>query len=98
MVAMTIGIWLFYGLGVTAGSHRLWAHKCYDAKLPLRVFLMLMNSGMFQGPIFSWSRDHRLHHKFSDTDLDPHDITKGFFYSHVGWLLKNKSPELFKEG
>ena len=53
---------------------------------------------MFQGSIFAWSRDHRLHHKFSDTDLDPHDISKGFFHAHVGWLLKQKSKQLYEEG
>ena len=66
---------------------------------------MLMNSGknniilgMFQGSIYHWSRDHRLHHKYSDTDLDPHTINKGFWYAHVGWLLVKKSPELVKAG
>lgn len=55
---------------------------------------ILWNLGANQGSIFHWSRDHRLHHKFSDTDLDPHTISKGFFYSHVGWLLVKKSPKL----
>lgn len=64
----------------------------------MRVLLMIMNSGANQGSIFHWSRDHRLHHKFSDTDLDPHDISKGFFFAHVGWLLVNKSPQLVEEG
>ena len=27
------------GLGITAGAHRLWAHRTYKAKLPLRIFL-----------------------------------------------------------
>lgn len=27
------------GLGITAGAHRLWAHKSYSAKIPLRIFL-----------------------------------------------------------
>lgn len=90
---------LFYSLGITAGAHRLWAHKSYSATLPLRIFLMLMNSGilffykgMFQGSIFHWARDHRIHHKYSDTPLDPHNINKGFFFAHCGWLLVNKSP------
>ncbi len=51
-----------------------------------------------QGSIFHWSRDHRQHHKFSDTDLDPHTIKKGFFFSHVGWLLVKKSPQMVEEG
>jgi stearoyl-CoA desaturase (delta-9 desaturase) len=59
---------------------------------------MLLNSGANEGSIFHWSRDHRLHHKFSDTSLDPHTIKRGFFFSHVGWLLVKKSPELVEEG
>lgn len=85
-------------MGITGGSHRLWAHKSYSASLPLRVFWMLMSSGANQGSIYHWSRDHRLHHKFSDTDLDPHSIKKGFFFAHVGWLLRKKDPRLVEEG
>ena len=89
---------LFYGLGITAGAHRLWAHKSYHASKPLKILLMLFNCGTNQGSIFHWSRDHRLHHKYSDTPLDPHNINQGFFYSHVGWLLVKKTPELIEEG
>lgn len=35
-------------LGVTAGAHRLWSHRSYRAKLPLRVFLAAANSMAFQ--------------------------------------------------
>lgn len=59
---------------------------------------MLLNSGANQGSIYYWSRDHRLHHKFSDTDLDPHSMKKGFFFAHVGWLLMKKDPRLVEEG
>lgn len=52
--------------------------------------------GANQGSIFHWSRDHRLHHKFSDTELDPHTISKGFFFAHCGWLLVKKSPQLIE--
>ncbi|KAI8441674.1 hypothetical protein MSG28_015213 [Choristoneura fumiferana] len=31
-----------------------------------------------------------------DTDADPHNATRGFFYSHVGWLLVKKHPEVLK--
>ena len=30
-------------LGITAGSHRLWAHRSYKAKLPLRIILAVFN-------------------------------------------------------
>lgn len=29
-------------LVITAGAHRLWSHKSYNAKLPLRILLMTM--------------------------------------------------------
>lgn len=56
-----------YGMGITVGAHRLWAHKSYIAFYPLKILLMLLNSGANQGSIYHWARDHRLHHKFSDT-------------------------------
>lgn len=43
-------------------------------------------------------RDHRLHHKYTDTDADPHNARRGFFFSHMGWLMMKKHPEVFKKG
>ncbi|CAG7659256.1 unnamed protein product, partial [Allacma fusca] len=37
-------VFLFSGFGIVAGAHRLWAHKAYKAKLPLRIFLMVCNT------------------------------------------------------
>jgi len=54
--------------------------------------------GANQGSVIHWSRDHRLHHKFSDTLLDPYSIQRGIFFAHMGWLLKQKTPELVAEG
>nr|AAM28483.2 acyl-CoA desaturase HassLPAQ [Helicoverpa assulta] len=85
-------------IGITAGAHRLWAHKTYKAKLPLELLLMVFNSIAFQNSAIDWVRDHRLHHKYSDTDADPHNASRGFFYSHVGWLLVRKHPEVKKRG
>jgi stearoyl-CoA desaturase (delta-9 desaturase) len=78
--------------------HRLWSHRSYTAALPLRVFLMLMNSIANQGSIYHWSRDHRVHHKFSETDADPHNATRGFFFAHMGWLFVAKHPDLVVAG
>lgn len=36
------------GLGITAGAHRLWAHKSYKAKWPLRLILIIFNTLAFQ--------------------------------------------------
>jgi len=83
-------LWPVTGLGITAGVHRLWAHRSYNAKTPYRILLMLFNSIANQGSIYHWSRDHRVHHKYSETDADPHNATRGLFFSHMGWLLVKK--------
>ncbi|KAB0801990.1 hypothetical protein PPYR_04176 [Photinus pyralis] len=83
--------------GVTAGTHRLWSHRSYKAKLPLRIILMICQSMTFQGHIYGWARNHRAHHKFSDTDGDPHNAKRGFFFSHVGWLLVLKHKDFINK-
>jgi len=59
---------------------------------------MLCNSIANQGSIFHWARDHRVHHKFSETNADPHNATRGFFYAHMGWLFVKKHPDVVKAG
>lgn len=89
---------LISALGVTAGAHRLWSHRSYKASLPLRIFLATANSMAFQNDIFEWARDHRVHHKYSETDADPHNALRGFFFSHIGWLLVRKHPDVIEKG
>lgn len=69
------------GLGITAGAHRLWSHKSYKARLPLRIFLMIGQTIAGQNSLYIWCRDHRVHHKFSETDGDPHNTNRGFFFA-----------------
>jgi len=91
-------LWPISGIGITGGVHRLWAHRSYKASFPLRVYLMLANSIANQGSIWHWSRDHRVHHKHSETHADPHNATRGFFFSHVGWLLVKKHKDVVEAG
>ena len=86
------------GLGVTSGLHRLWSHRSYEARDFSRFLIMLLVLMANQGSIYHWVRDHRLHHKYSDTNLDPHNINRGFFFSHIGWLLTKKTKEVIEEG
>lgn len=91
-------LYILSGMGVTAGAHRLWAHRAYKARLPLRIYLSLVNALAFQNHIYEWARDHRVHHKFSETDADPHNAKRGFFFAHMGWLLCRKHPEVVRRG
>jgi stearoyl-CoA desaturase (delta-9 desaturase) len=86
------------GVGITAGAHRLWSHKTYNASLPLRMFLSLLFTMAGQNDIYTWARDHRLHHKFTETDADPHNSRRGAFFAHVGWLLTRKHPDIIIKG
>lgn len=91
-------LYLSSGLGITAGAHRLWAHRSYKATFALKVLLTTFNTIAFQDCAIHWARDHRVHHKYSETDADPHNATRGFFFSHVGWLLCKKHPEVISKG
>ena len=51
-----------------------------------------------QESVFKWCRDHRLHHKYSDTNGDPYNASRGFFYSHMGWLMVKKHPDIKEKG
>lgn len=59
---------------------------------------MIWQTMGFQDCIFEWARDHRTHHKYADTDADPHNAERGLFFSHMGWLCCKKSPEVIEGG
>lgn len=86
------------GFGVTAGVHRLWCHRSYKATKGFRYFLAVCYSIAGQNTIFDWVRDHRVHHYHSDTDADPHNVKRGFWFSHVGWLMQKKHPKVINAG
>lgn len=85
-------------LGITAGVHRLWSHKAYKATAPLKVFLAIISTIAYQNSAYHWAREHRVHHKYSETNADPVNATRGFFFSHVGWLLCKKHPDVTAKG
>ncbi|CAB3222004.1 unnamed protein product [Arctia plantaginis] len=89
---------LMCAIGIGAGSHRLWTHRSFKARTPLRIVLMIWQTMGFQDCIFEWARDHRTHHKYADTDADPHNAERGLFFSHMGWLCCKKSPEVIEGG
>ena len=74
-------------LGITAGYHRLWSHRSYEATAALRLFLAVIGLQAFQGSGYWWAMRHRLHHRFTDTDNDPHSIKRGLWWAHMGWLF-----------
>lgn len=75
------------GLAITVGYHRLFSHKAYDASPSVRFILSMLGASLFEGSILDWSTDHRDHHRFTDTERDPYNFQRGFWYAHIGWLI-----------
>ncbi|CAJ0827257.1 5696_t:CDS:2 [Entrophospora sp. SA101] len=70
----------------------LWAHRAYKASRPLEIFLLFGASGAVEGSVRWWCRDHRAHHRYTDTEKDPYSAHKGLLYSHIGWMLLKQNP------
>jgi stearoyl-CoA desaturase (delta-9 desaturase) len=84
---LAIATYWVSGLGITVGYHRLFAHRAFECG-PITRFLILMSGTMaFQGSGLWWATGHRIHHRYVDTDQDPYNSKRGFFWSHMGWLL-----------
>ncbi|MNL08381.1 Fatty acid desaturase [compost metagenome] len=91
-------------LSVTAGYHRLFSHKSYDAHPIAKAIFLLIGASGFQGSALKWSSDHRRHHTHIDGEKDPYNINEGFWYAHMGWLFykdsvdqKIQAPDLEKD-
>ena len=83
-------LYVVCGLAMTAGYHRLFAHRTYRASVPVRWSMLLFGAGTFQNSALSWSADHRAHHADTDGDDDPHAITRGIWFAHFGWLFRRR--------
>lgn len=86
-------MFLLTGFSITAGYHRFFAHKTFEAKWPLRLMVLLFGAGAFENSVLEWTSDHRRHHKHVDHDEDPYNIQKGFFHAHMGWILFKLNAE-----
>ena len=80
----------FCGISITAGYHRLWSHKAYKAHPILRFLFAVGGACALQNDVFNWASDHRRHHAFVDNnEKDPYSAGRGFWFSHIGWILHN---------
>lgn len=91
-VAFAVVMYLLSGMGITAGYHRLWSHRAYDASFVVRLVLAVFGAMAMEGSCRWWSRNHRAHHKFTDTPKDPYNVRRSFFWAHIGWMLVKQNP------
>lgn len=89
------------GHAVTVGFHRLFTHRSFQARRPLKVLLAALGSMAFQGSLIGWVADHRRHHRCTDQPGDPHSPLwigaaeargwRGFWHAHVGWTFRGET-------
>ncbi len=80
-------LYLVSGLGITVGYHRLAAHRSFRCPDWVKATLLVAGGWAMENSALKWGADHARHHARVDQEEDPYDATKGFWYSHCGWLF-----------
>lgn len=83
-----VGAYVIAPLGVNLTYHRALAHRSLRLPRWLERSLVVVGVWSFQGPPIPWVTIHRLHHRHSDEERDPHNATRGFYWSHMGWITR----------
>lgn len=80
----------YCGMSITAGYHRLWSHKSYQAHPVLEFIFAIGGAFALQNSAIHWASDHRVHHRHvDDNSKDPYSARRGFWFSHIGWMLRD---------
>jgi stearoyl-CoA desaturase (delta-9 desaturase) len=78
------------GMAITCGYHRLFAHCTYEAHPILKFAYLLFGAMALQNSALNWAAGHRVHHRFiDDPERDPYCARRGFWFSHIGWMLRS---------
>lgn len=81
-------------MSITCGYHRLFSHRSYEAAWPVKLFFLTFGAASFQQSCLKWAAEHRVHHHYvDDPERDPYARTKGFWWSHMGWILSHTEPK-----
>ncbi|OVE82029.1 hypothetical protein BVY03_01915 [bacterium K02(2017)] len=84
---LLISFLIMTGFGITVGYHRLFSHKSFETNNVIKSLLLLFGGACFEGSAREWCCAHRKHHGRVDQEGDPYNAKKGFFYSHIGWIV-----------
>ena len=79
--------YLYHGIGITLGYHRLLSHKSIELPKWLTYFIVLGGYLSFMGSPIVWVAIHRLHHQQTDLAKDPHSPKHGYLHSFMGWMF-----------
>jgi stearoyl-CoA desaturase (delta-9 desaturase) len=86
-IVLFVTTYLVRTFAITAGYHRYFAHRSYRLGRASQFVLAFLGTTAAQkGPLW-WAAHHRRHHRYADREEDVHSPRRGFWWSHVGWIL-----------
>ena len=98
-IATLTGYFCLTILGISVGYHRLFCHRSFQTNVAIRRILLLFAILAGQGSPFYWIGIHRgYHHRYSDTEKDPHSPSHGFWHSYILWMFKMKTMSIRSVG
>jgi stearoyl-CoA desaturase (delta-9 desaturase) len=71
-IVWALAIYCFIGMNEQAFYHRMFTHKSWDCPQWLKVVGLHISALSLLSPVIPWVALHREHHRYSDTDKDPH--------------------------
>ncbi|MDM7922442.1 MAG: fatty acid desaturase [Pyrinomonadaceae bacterium] len=93
LAVLLIGNWIVGSLGVGLGWHRLLTHRSFQTPKWLEYLLTILGTMSMQDPPDKWVATHRMHHKYVDTDRDPHSARPGFWWPQLGWVVWGRAQD-----
>jgi stearoyl-CoA desaturase (Delta-9 desaturase) len=90
---LAFGLFMAIGIGIGSGYHRYFAHRTYECHPAAESVLLFFGALALQNSALRWARDHRDHHRFTDTDKDPYSVTRGVIWAHVLWVFYKEPPD-----
>ncbi len=93
LAVLLVGNWIVGSFGVGLGWHRLLTHRSFKAPKWLEYTLTILGTMSMQDSPDKWVATHRIHHKFTETDDDPHSTKPGFWWAQIGWVVWGKAQD-----
>ncbi len=87
-----VGFYAWHTAGVTVGYHRLLAHRSFKCPKPVEYFLVIGGYLAFESSPIWWATLHRAHHRYTETELDPHSPRFGNNHAYWWWIFGDKYP------
>jgi stearoyl-CoA desaturase (Delta-9 desaturase) len=92
LAVVSFGVRMF---GIEGINHRYFSHRSYKANRVVQFLLALIAVQAGQRGSIWWASKHRIHHKYAETEKDPHSpVSHSFLEAYVTWFRKPRNAAL----